>query len=461
MGVGRKGARAIGDAAAGALAWILRRQGREPEELRNARMLAVLLVFMGLYHPLALVLHAWLRPWMPLPQAAIALAAAATALIWGCFLLLRRGRFNLPVLLFLAGTLGILGWNYLRAGLGLQVGGQLITLLPPLLGALLLGRWVLWACAATLLAIIAGAAWTDIGRHFYDPVVLRSASLLAAQFAVGLLATALLFDRAAVLMRGYVSTLAERNAQLARTRDRLQLEMEERERSQRQLLHSQRVEAVGRLASGVAHDFNHLLALIQGYAERGRREQDVAQLHAMFEGVESASRRATAVSRRLLDFSRLEATRPEVFDAAALVGDLRPMLRQLFPPGVELRLELPSTLQPVLFDRGQLELMLFNLASNAAEAMPEGGLFTVSLPGPDPGRVEISARDTGCGMGGEEVARCREPFYTTKPAGQGTGLGLSVASDLAKAAGGALLVDSAPGQGTTVRIRLPRQAVPR
>lgn len=441
----------IGDA----LAWINRRQ--RPDEVHSARMLAVLLAFMGLYHPMALVLYRWLTPWAPVPAAAVLATVALTAITWGCYLLLRRGYFNLAASLFLAVALAALAWNYLRWGLALQAGAQLIMLVPPILGALLLGRWVLWACAAALLAIILGAAWNDIARHFYDPVMVRSASLLAAQVSAGVLVASLLLDRAAALMGGYVRDLAERNRQLALTRDRLQLEMQERERSHRQLLHAQKVEATGRLASGVAHDFNHLLALVLGYAQRGRQEQDVGRLHASLEGVESAARRAAAVSRRLLDFSRLEATQPEVFDVVSLVEELRPLLRHMFPDDVELRVELPSVPQQVFFDPGKLELMLLNLASNAAEAMPGGGVFTISLPGQDRQWVDISASDTGRGMTAEEVARAREPFYTTKPVGQGTGLGLPVASDLAARAGGELVIDSVPGEGTMVRVRLPRR----
>ncbi|MFZ7095250.1 sensor histidine kinase [Luteimonas dalianensis] len=133
------------------------------------------------------------------------------------------------------------------------------------------------------------------------------------------------------------------------------------------------------------------------------------------------------------------------------------MLRHAFPDEVELRVELPSVQQQVFFDPSQLELVLLNLASNAAEAMADGGVFTISLPAQDPQWVEIRASDTGSGMTAEEVARCREPFYTTKPAGQGTGLGLSVASDLVMRAGGELLIDSVPGEGTMIRIRLPRR----
>lgn len=421
----------------------------------------MLLVFMGLYLPLALALRAWLWPWQPVSAATLGLTLAAAGTVWCCYLVLRRGRFNMAAVLFLAVVLASLGWSYLRWGLAFQVGAQMITLLPPLLGALLLGRWALWGCVAVLLAFIGGGAWVDIARFFYDPVAVRSTGLLAAQFIAGVLATAFLLDRTAVLMGGYGTELARRNAQLALTRDRLQLEMEARERSRRQLLHAQKMEAVGKLAGGVAHDFNHLLALILGYAQRGRQEDDPVRMQAMFEGVESATRRAAAVSRRLLDFSRLEAPRPEVFDAAALLEELRPMLRHVFPDPVELRIEPATAPQPVFFDRGQLELVLLNLASNAVEAMPEGGRFTLGLAAPDPAWVEISAGDTGRGMGAEELARCREPFFTTKPPGQGTGLGLAVASDLVERAGGMLLVESAPGRGTTVRIRLPRRTAPR
>ena len=436
--------------------WLTRRQGQAPADRLRARMLAALLVFMGLYHPLALVLSGWLTPWMRNPADA-APVVAVTVLIWACYLLLRRGYFNIAASIFPAVSLAAVGWYYLHWGLAMQTGTQLISLLPPLLGALLLGRWVVWLCGAVLVAIILGSGWADIARQFYDPSVLRSTVLVAARFAAAAVAAALLLDRAAALLDGYGRELAERNRQLARTRDRLQLEMEERERARRQLLHAQKVEATGWLASGIAHDFNHLLGLVLGYAQRGRQEQDVRQLHAMFEGVESAARRAAAASRRLLDFSRMEAPHPEVFDAAGLVDGLRPMLRHLFPETVEVRVDLPAQEQPVFFDPQQLELVLLNLASNAAEAMPGGGIFTLGVAAHGVDRVEIRASDTGRGMTAEEVARASEPFYTTKPAGQGTGLGLAIASDLAKRAGGELLIESAPGQGTTVTVRLPRR----
>lgn len=439
--------------------WVSRRQGPGPAERLRARMLAALLVFMGLYHPLALALSDWLTPWLQ-DRTEAGPVVLVTVLTWGCYLLLRRGYFNIAAALFLAVSLAGVGWHYLHGGLSMQTGKQLISFLPPILGALLLGRRVLWLCAAVLLAIVLGSAWIDIARQFYDPIVTRSAGLSAARFAAAVVAGALLLDRAAALLDGYGRELAERNRQLALTRDRLQLEMEARERIRRQLLHVQKVETASWLASGVAHDFNHLLGLVLGYAQRGRQEQNVGQLHALFEGVESAARRAAAATRRLLDFSRIETSHAQVLDAVELVEGLQPMLRHLFPEDVKVRVELPTGRQQVFFDPDHLELVLLNLASNAAEAMPDGGTFTLSVDGQGTDWVEIRASDTGRGMTAEELARSREPFYTTKPAGQGTGLGLAIASDLAGRAGGELLIESAPGRGTTVSIRLPRRSVP-
>ncbi|HRO26650.1 MAG TPA: ATP-binding protein [Luteimonas sp.] len=442
--------------AAAALDWITRRQGREPDELRNTRMLAVLLVFMGLYQPLALVLRGWLRPWLPASPMAVVFTVVVTGIIWGCYLLLRRGRFNLAALLFLAVTLAALGLNYLRGGLILQVGTQMIALLPPLMGALLLGRWALWMCTAVLLAIIGGAAWADIARYFYDPVVVSSSSLLAAQFGAGVLAASLLLDRAAVVLSGHAREMAERNAQLARTRDRLQLEMREKDRAREQLVHAQKMEVAGRLASGVAHDFNHLLGLVMGYAGQGPDLDDVQSLRKALAGADSAARRAAAVSRQLLDFSRREPARLEAFDLVAALADMQPMLRRLCPPGIRVEMALQEAPLPVRFDRAQLELVLMNLAVNAAQAMGDAGELRISLALDEPDTVDVLVSDTGPGMTAEVRARCFEPFFTTKPSGQGTGLGLPVAASMVEASGGTLSVDDDDAPGCRMRVRVPR-----
>jgi signal transduction histidine kinase len=232
--------------------------------------------------------------------------------------------------------------------------------------------------------------------------------------------------------------------------------MAEREKIQAQLVHAQKVEVVGRLASGVAHDFNHLLGLILGYAAKGRHVDDSAELKNALAGVEAAGRRATAVTHKLLNFSRHEMTHIERFDAGDALRDLQPMLRQLFDPRVRLVCELTEKPAPVAFDRAQLDLVVLNIAANANHAMPEGGRFELALRTSDAGsQVEIELRDSGHGMDDEVRNRLFEPFFTTKPSGQGSGLGLSVAHNLIASAGGSVAVESAVGKGSTFRIRLP------
>lgn len=248
--------------------------------------------------------------------------------------------------------------------------------------------------------------------------------------------------------------------ELAGTNRRLHAEIAERERVQAQLVHARKVEAVGTLAGGVVHDFNHLLGLIQGHAARGMRDPgDAGAAARALEGVMSAARRAEAISRKLLNFSRLDVASPEIFDARDALREMQPMLRQLFDPGIAIEPLLPDQPQPIRFDRAQFELMILNIAANAGQAMPDGGRFGVALrPGSDAANVAIELRDTGHGMDEAVKRRMFEPFFTTKPVGQGTGLGLAVVRDLVADAGGAISVDSDVGAGTTVRIELPLQA---
>ena len=217
---------------------------------------------------------------------------------------------------------------------------------------------------------------------------------------------------------------------------------------------------MGRLASGIAHDFNHLLAVIMGYAGKGRRSDDAAELQAALQGVESAARRATAVSRRLLDFSRQEQARPQLLDAAATLEAMEPVLRQLLEDNVTLDIRTSGVRCQILFDPAQLEMILISLAANARQAMLAGGRFELWLSWlPERDEVRIHLRDSGHGMSEEVRRHCMEPFFTTKPQGQGTGLGLAVSADLVRAAGGRIDVESAPEQGTLFLIHLPAQSL--
>ena len=134
------------------------------------------------------------------------------------------------------------------------------------------------------------------------------------------------------------------------------------------------------------------------------------------------------------------------------------MLRQLFDPAVRIVIELGDHAQYVRFDRAQLELIVLNLATNAQQAMPDGGRFRIGLPAAaDSAEVVLTLADTGHGMSEDVRRRCMEPFFTTRPAGQGTGLGLAVAAQLLREAGGDIAVDSTPGDGSRFRLSLPRQ----
>jgi len=234
--------------------------------------------------------------------------------------------------------------------------------------------------------------------------------------------------------------------------------------TQQQLLHSQKMEAVGRLAGGVAHDFNNLLNVIVGYAELLARSLPRGDTRrARIDQILGAAMRAGTLTRRLLAFSRNQVLQPRVVDANAAVAETEQMLRRLIGEDVELVLRLGENLGNVRVDPGQLEHVLLNLAVNARDAMPRGGVLTLATAAADldgetasPGRyLVVSVSDTGIGMDEETRARIFEPFFTTKPTGEGTGLGLATVYGIVEQSGGFIRVASEPGRGTTFRIHLP------
>jgi signal transduction histidine kinase len=199
--------------------------------------------------------------------------------------------------------------------------------------------------------------------------------------------------------------------------------------------------------------------VILGFSSRRERLADSgtpALLDAL-EGVELAARRASAISRKLLTFSRNDVPTPETFDAALTLHELSPMLRQLFGRDVRLRMEdAAAHVLRVRMDRGQFELMVLNIAANARDAMAGEGVFAITMDSDASERFAvIQLTDSGSGMCDEVRERIFEPFYTTKPPGEGTGLGLSVVRDLVEEANGEIEAVSAPACGTTFVIRLP------
>ena len=272
---------------------------------------------------------------------------------------------------------------------------------------------------------------------------------------------------------GALATLILRSEEQHRALSQLLLEQEvgKRERAEGtlatrelQLLETRRLEALGQLAGGVAHDFNNMLAVILGYCDLlqiGLSADDPRNKHAAC--IRGAAERATAITKQLLAFGRRQVLRPQVIDVNILVHDFENLLRRLLPESIELLIELSPVPAWIRADPSQIEQVLINLVINARDAMPKGGRITLSTvvglqPGPDADErtyVSLFVRDTGTGMTPEVQRRIFEPFFTTKPEGTGTGLGLATVHGIVRQTGGDICVTSKPGQGSEFRVVIP------
>jgi PAS domain S-box-containing protein len=244
----------------------------------------------------------------------------------------------------------------------------------------------------------------------------------------------------------------------------------ERRALEEQLRQSQKLEAIGRLASGVAHDFNNILMSIMGSADLLLMElpaDDAAREEAR--EIRLSVQRGAALTRQLLAFSRRQATSPRLFALEDVIGGMDTMLRRLIGPEIEFAVIRGARPAMVVADPAQIEQVVLNLVINARDAMPDGGRLTVTLdevdldeaaaaalgdgrPGP---YVRLGVADTGTGIDEATRARLFEPFFTTKEQGKGTGLGLSIVYGIVKQSGGAIAVLSEPGRGATFHIYLP------
>ena len=279
-------------------------------------------------------------------------------------------------------------------------------------------------------------------------------------------------ERLAALNASLEARVAERTAELRAAYDRLGEEARERGRTEARLAQAQRMEALGQLAGGVAHDFNNVLqAVVGGLRLIQRRSGDAAAVEQLARMAADAAQRGASITGRLLAFARRGALRAEPVPPLPLLEGLREMLAHTLGVGIATRIAADRDLPTLLADKGQLETVLVNLAVNARDAMPGGGtLLLAAAPeavldakahptGLAPGiYLRLSVSDTGAGMSAATLARAGEPFFTTKPPGQGTGLGLAMARGFAHQSGGGFAIESAPGQGTTVTLWFPQAA---
>ncbi|AWB49295.1 hybrid sensor histidine kinase/response regulator [Gemmobacter aquarius] len=266
--------------------------------------------------------------------------------------------------------------------------------------------------------------------------------------------------------------VALRTRELTEANQRLLAETEARVGAEAQARQGQKMEAIGQLSGGVAHDFNNMLAIIMGslHVAKRRLERGDTDVVQFLDGALEGAGRAAGLTQRLLAFSRKQPLTPEVADMNALVRGLDELLRRSLGETVRLELALGGGLWRTRVDKGQVENALVNLAINARDAMPDGGKLTIETMNAflddayasahdevTPGQyVLLAVSDAGVGMTRKVMERAFDPFFTTKDAGKGTGLGLSQVYGFVKQSGGHIKIYSEPGQGTTIKIYLAR-----
>jgi PAS domain S-box-containing protein len=280
-------------------------------------------------------------------------------------------------------------------------------------------------------------------------------------------------DEAVYMVGRDVTTDRRAKDELAAAHRQVLEEVAERERVEETLRQLQRLEAVGQLTSGVAHDFNNLLTVIRGNIDFVERDIESAGLDGPIKrrlnNMRIAADRGATLTGQLLAFSRRQRLEPKPVDLNETVRGMRDLLQGTMGGSVRLETVLEAELWPALVDPTQIELIILNLAINARDAMEVGGSLTVetanvTLSGqrrrpeePDAGDyVVLSVNDTGSGMPPEVLQKAFEPFFTTKPVGRGSGLGLAQVYGFAKQSGGGVGIDTRPGEGTSVRVYLPR-----
>ena len=317
---------------------------------------------------------------------------------------------------------------------------------------------------------LAATGWVALVGHSYQ------AELLALSVAAVVLGAWLSGRAPSGGYEGVLESIERRveertRALIEASRAALRAETEDRRRLEAELRQAQKLEAIGHLAGGVAHDFNNILMVIQGYTDLLLAQAgDIGTTRSDLREIQQAARRGSDLTRQLLAFGRKQVLAIRPLDLNAVLVDTSHMLARLIGEGVRLDLQTATGTCPVEADRVQVEQVLINLAVNARDAMSGRGTLTVSLD-----RVVVTAgtadlargsyarltvRDTGCGMDETTRTRIFEPFFTTKSPGKGSGLGLATVYGVVKQLGGHVAVESAPLQGTTFTVHLPATTKP-
>lgn len=438
--------------------WLHIPQIADPVDRRNAPVLQVMLLALGVFPPLL-----WLYrifgtdiPWRPGETISLSASLAISGVALWCLRLARQGKFQSAIRKLMVVVAIITVASHAISGLAAHIFEMPIFVLWMFVAGIMIGRRALWLMyGALVLALMLGSAG-DIRlnqlapSHAYGDGVIRSVMFFLI---------ALVIDRSVAALRESLDEATSRTLDLEWANARLHTEMVTRERVQEQLLHAQKMEAVGQMASGLAHDFGHLLTLVDGYAAQAEKADSPERRDEALQGIRSASQRAKAQVRKLLLFSQRDRASSVTFDAVEALHEAAPMLRQTLRSSIQFEFTAPSIPTLVRIDREQFTLALLNIAANASEAMPEGGRFSLHARiDKASNMLDIMLNDNGPGIPESLMELVFEPFFTTKAESGGTGIGLAISRDMVVDAGGTLELERTDEEsGASFRLRLPLQ----
>jgi signal transduction histidine kinase/ActR/RegA family two-component response regulator len=462
--------------------WFARIPTDDPFERRAAVTMQVFCMGLCVLIVVNETVRVFKGPWIGAPGVAYSTFANWTTIVTslGAVALMRRGQVRRGFWLvcgsyvaILAGSLAIRGLEWHQQFL-VRVYWVLLVL-----PALLLGRPALWSMLATLLAAMLVGYLRDEGILGAAPGLAAPEPQLGAwgQAIAVMLLLCIILDRFGTALRDAYAEAVSRREEAERASVALSVanraiaqEAEQRAGAEALLYQSQKLEAVGRLSAGVAHDFNNVLTAIVGFAELGKNSlQPGHALRDDLDQIVSAAQRAAELTRQMLVFAKRQIVAPRTLLVEQRVRLVAPMLGRVLGEGVTFVERFAEDPWTVRIDPVQLDQILLNLAVNSRDAMPEGGTFTIETShavveksdrvvalGLEPGEhTRIRIVDTGVGMDEATLANVFEPFFTTKR-GKGTGLGLATVYGIVRQAGGAVTVKSRPGQGTTFELLFPR-----